>query len=99
MILDTICQFSKFWTTLTKKYKILEKIAKKTGDMSAVGKTPNGLELIRIPSPSPTNIQEGSAEIICEDIDILSNPRVIFIMNVRNFCAFAFSTQPFLFHI
>ena len=76
MILDTICQFSKFWTTLTKKYKISEKIAKKTGDMSAVGKTPNGLELIRIPSPSPTNIQEGSAEIICDKIEILGHPNV-----------------------
>ena len=76
MILVKIWQFSKFWTTLTKKYKISEKIAKKTGDMSAVGKTPNGLELIRIPSPSPTNIQEGSAEIICDKIEILGHPNV-----------------------
>ena len=42
--------------------------------MRAVGKTPNGFKSIRISSHTPKNIQEGSAEIICEDIDILSNP-------------------------
>ena len=44
--------------------------------MRAVGKTPNGFKSIRISSHTPKNIQEGSAEIICEDIDILSNPNV-----------------------
>ena len=43
--------------------------------MSAVGKTPNGFKLIRISSHTPKNIQEGIAEIICKDIDILSHPR------------------------
>ena len=42
--------------------------------MRAVGKTPNEFKFIRIPSHNPKNIQVGSAEIICEDIDILSNP-------------------------
>ena len=42
--------------------------------MGAVGKTPNGFKFIRISSHTPKNIQEGSAEIICEDIDILSHP-------------------------
>ena len=44
--------------------------------MRAVGKSPNGFKFIRMPSQTPKNIQEGSAEIICEDIDILSNPKV-----------------------
>ena len=44
--------------------------------MSAVRKTPNGFKSIRISSHTPKNIQEGSAEIICEDIDILSHPTV-----------------------
>ena len=44
--------------------------------MRAVGKTPNEFKFIRIPSHNPKNIQVGSAEIICEDIDILSNPKV-----------------------
>ena len=43
--------------------------------MRAVGKTPNEFKFIRIPSHNPKNIQVGSAEIICEDIDILSNPK------------------------
>ena len=43
--------------------------------MRAVGKTPNEFKFIRIPSHNPKNIQEGSAEIICEDIDILSHPK------------------------
>ena len=42
--------------------------------MGAVGKTPNGFKFIRISSHTPKNIQEGSAEIISEGIDILSNP-------------------------
>ena len=42
--------------------------------MVAVGKTPNGFKFIRISSHTPKNIQEGSAEIIYEDIDILSHP-------------------------
>ena len=29
-----------------------------------------------MPSQTPKNIEEGSAEIICEDIDILSNPNL-----------------------
>ena len=41
--------------------------------MSAVGKTPIGLKFIRISSHTPKNIQEGIADIICEDIDILSH--------------------------
>ena len=45
--------------------------------MRAVGKTPNGFKSIRISSHTPKNIQEGSAEIICEDIDILSNPKIL----------------------
>ena len=44
--------------------------------MRAVGKTPNEFKFIRIPSHNPKNIQVGSAEIICEDIDILSHPNV-----------------------
>ena len=44
--------------------------------MSAVGKTQIGLRFNRISSHTPKNIQEGSAEIICEDIDILSHPSV-----------------------
>ena len=44
--------------------------------MRAVGKTPNEFKFIRIPSHNPKNIQVGSAEIICEDIDILSNPNL-----------------------
>ena len=43
--------------------------------MRAVGKTPNEFKFIRIPSHNPKNIQVGSAEIICEDTDILSNPK------------------------
>ena len=43
--------------------------------MSAVGKTPIGLKFIRISSHTPKNNLEGIAEIICEDIDILSHPR------------------------
>ena len=42
--------------------------------MSAVGETPNGLEFIRISSHIPKNIQEGSADIIFENNDILSHP-------------------------
>ena len=42
--------------------------------MHAVGKTPNGFKFIMISSHTTKNIQEGSAEIICEDIDILSHP-------------------------
>ena len=42
--------------------------------MVAVGKNPNEFKFIRISSHTPKNIQEGSAEIICEDTDILSNP-------------------------
>ena len=42
--------------------------------MSAVGETPNGLEFIRISSHIPKNIQEGIADIIFEDNDILSHP-------------------------
>ena len=44
--------------------------------MGAVGYTSNGLTSIRISSYTPKNIQEGIAEIICEDIDILSHPIV-----------------------
>ena len=47
----------------------------KSGAMSAVGDTPNGLEFIRISSHIPKNIQEGSADIIFENNDILSHPR------------------------
>ena len=43
--------------------------------MRTVGKTPNGLKFIRMASQTPKNIQEGSAEISCEDINILSHPR------------------------
>ena len=43
--------------------------------MSAVGETPNGLEFIRISSHIPKNIQEGSADIIFENNDILSHPK------------------------
>ena len=43
--------------------------------MSAVGKTPIGLKFNRISSHTPKNIQEGIADIICEDIDILSHPK------------------------
>ena len=42
--------------------------------ISAVGKTPIGLEFIRISSHTSKNIQEGIAEIIFQDIDILSHP-------------------------
>ena len=42
--------------------------------MSAVGKTPIGLKFIRISSHTPKNIQEVIAEIIFQDIDILSHP-------------------------
>ena len=42
--------------------------------MGAVGYTSNGFKFIRISSCTYKNIQEGSAEIICEDIDILSHP-------------------------
>ena len=49
--------------------------------MRAVGKTPNGFKSIRISSHTHKNIQEGSAEIICEDIDILSNPTVPYSTN------------------
>ena len=42
--------------------------------MSAVGETPNGLEFIWISSHISKNIQEGSADIIFENIDILSHP-------------------------
>ena len=42
--------------------------------MGAVGKTPIGFKFIRISSHTPKKIQEGSAEIICEDIDTLSPP-------------------------
>ena len=42
--------------------------------MNAVGKTPIGLKFIKISSHTPKNIQEGIADIICEDIDILSHP-------------------------
>ena len=45
--------------------------------MSAVGKTPIVLKFIRISSHTPKNIQEGIADIICEDIDILSHPNMI----------------------
>ena len=45
--------------------------------MGAVGKTPNRFEFIGITSHTPKNIQEGSAQIICEDIDILSHPTLI----------------------
>ena len=38
------------------------------------GKTPNRFKFIGITSHTPKNIQEGSAEIICEDINILSHP-------------------------
>ena len=47
--------------------------------MSAVGKTSFGLKFIRISSHTPKNIQEGSAEIICKDIDILSHPINIYL--------------------
>ena len=43
--------------------------------MSAVGKTPIGLKFIRISSHTLKNIQEGIANIICEEIDILSHPK------------------------
>ena len=36
---------------------------------------PIALEFIRISSHTPKNILEGIAEIICEDIDILSHPK------------------------
>ena len=48
--------------------------SKTGGAMSAVGETPNGLEFIRISSHIPKNIQEGSADIIFENNDILSHP-------------------------
>ena len=38
--------------------------------MGDVGKTSNGFKFIRISSPTPKNIQDGSAEIIFKDIDI-----------------------------
>ena len=41
--------------------------------MGAVGKTPNGFKFIKISSHTTKSIQEGSAKIICEDIDILSH--------------------------
>ena len=44
--------------------------------MGAVGKTPNRFKFIRISSHTPKNIQEGIADIICEDIDILSHPKM-----------------------
>ena len=47
--------------------------------MSAVGETPNGLEFIRISSHIPKNIQEGSADIIFENNDILSHPNHKFV--------------------
>ena len=34
---------------------------------------PNGFKFIRISSHTPKNIQEGIAEMICEDSDILSH--------------------------
>ena len=40
------------------------------------GKTQNGFKFFRISSHTPKKDQEGSAEIICKDIDILSHPRV-----------------------
>ena len=49
--------------------------SKTGGAMSAVGETPNGLEFIRISSHIPKNIQEGSADIIIENNDILSHRR------------------------
>ena len=42
--------------------------------MGAVRRTPNGFKFIRISSHNPMNIKEWSAEIIFEDIDILSHP-------------------------
>ena len=45
--------------------------------MSAVGKTPIGLKFIRISSHTPKNIQEVIAEIIFQDIDILSHPNAL----------------------
>ena len=55
--------------------------------MVAVGKTPNGLKFIRISSHTPKNILEGIAEIICEDIDILSHPMVLFPLKWQNLTA------------
>ena len=49
------------------------------GAMSAVGETPNGLEFIRISSHIPKNIQEGIADIIFENNDILSHPNHKFV--------------------
>ena len=45
--------------------------------MSAVGETSNELEFIRISSHIPKNIQEGSADIIFENNDILSHPKAV----------------------
>ena len=50
--------------------------------MSSVGKTPIGLEFIRILF-TPKNIQEVIAEIIFQDIDILSHPSAYICACVR----------------
>ena len=50
--------------------------------MSAVGETPNGLEFIRISSHIPKNIQEGSADIIFENNDILSHPTLTTVLAI-----------------
>ena len=42
-----------------------------------VGYTSDGFKFTRISSYTPKDIQDRSAEIICEDIDILSHPNVI----------------------
>ena len=52
--------------------------SKTGGAMSAVGETPNRLEFISISSHIPKNIQEGSADIIFGNNDILSHPNTIY---------------------
>ena len=53
--------------------------------MSAVGKTPIGFKFIRISSHTTKNIQEVIAEIIFQDIDILSHPKLGSILTVDKF--------------
>ena len=60
--------------------------------MGTVGTTPNGFKFIRISSPTPKNIQEGSAEIICEDIEILSHPQLV-LLNAPDEKTLNFATQ------
>ena len=79
--IETVSSSRSFWVpwTLSSEEFFLTYwgVLKFSYAMRAVGKTPNGFNFIRISSYTPKNIQEGSAEIICEDINILSNPNVL----------------------